>query len=248
MNNSAQSKIIEESLELNQEESELSHSGLVAAQTKTGCKVNNEAEKKVIDQVGHLTRILHDSLRELGYDKRLEEISSEVPKAQDRLSYVALKTEQAAERVLNAAEIAMPIQEKLAVDAVSLSECWKQALEVQQSIPADTEKFKDLLIQTLTYLHEIPKQTGATNAQLIEIMMAQDFQDLTGQVIKKITIMVQELENELLRLLVENIPPIRREKTDNSLMNGPVVNPEKQVEAVVVNQDQVDDLLASLGF
>ena len=203
-------------------------------------------DKKVIDQVGQLTRTLHNSLRELGYDKCLESITSEVPKAQDKLAYVATKTEQAAERALNATEIAMPIQEKLSSDATNLSEQWKEALESQQSQP-DTEKFKALLIETLSYLNNIPSQADATNAQLMEIMMAQDFQDLTGQVIKKITHMVQTLEQELVQLLLANVPATHSEKIEDGLMNGPVVNPEKRCD-VVNSQDQVDDLLASLGF
>ena len=203
-------------------------------------------DKKVIDQIGQLTRNLHDSLRELGYDKRLESIAAEVPEAQDKLSYVATKTEQAAERTLNATEIAMPIQEKLSTDAIHLSKQWKQALETQQTNP-DTEKFKLLLIDTLQYLDKIPEQANATNTQLLEIMMAQDFQDLTGQVIKKITHMVQSLEKDLIDLLLANVPTKKNSIADEGLMNGPVINPEKQND-VVCNQDQVDDLLASLGF
>lgn len=203
--------------------------------------------KKVIDQIGQLTRNLHDSLRELGYDKRLEMIAAEVPEAQDKLSYVASKTEQAAERTLNATEIAMPIQEKLSADAVHLSERWKHALETQQAHP-DTETFKTLLIHTLHYLDQVPEHTNATNAQLMEIMMAQDFQDLTGQVIKKITQMVQSLEKDLIDLLLANVPNKKAAAIINEgLLNGPVTNPEKQTD-VVCNQDQVDDLLASLGF
>lgn len=117
----------------------------------------------------------------------MESIAAEAPEAQDKLSYIAIKTEQAAERTLNATEIAMPIQEKLSADAIHLSEQWKQALEMHQSNP-DTEKFKTLLIDTLQYLDKVPEQTNATNTQLLEIMMAQDFQDLTGQVIKKLHI------------------------------------------------------------
>lgn len=203
-------------------------------------------DKKVIDQIGQLTRNLHDSLRELGYDKRLESIAAGVPEAQDKLSYVATKTEQAAERTLNATEIAMPIQERLSTDAIHLSRQWKQALETQQTNP-DTEKFKLLLINTLQYLDKIPEQTNATNAQLLEIMMAQDFQDLTGQVIKKITHMVQSLEKDLIDLLLANVPTKKNPIANEGLMNGPVINPEKQND-VVCNQDQVDDLLASLGF
>lgn len=202
--------------------------------------------KKVIDQVGQLTRNLHDSLRELGYDRRLEAIANEVPEAQDKLAYVATKTEQAAERTLNATEIAMPIQEKLSAGATQLSEQWKQALETQQTNP-DTEIFKTLLIDTLQYLDKVPEQTNATNTQLMEIMMAQDFQDLTGQVIKKITHMVQSLEKDLIDLLLANVPAKQNNTVDEGLMNGPVTNPEKRND-VVCSQDQVDDLLASLGF
>jgi len=203
-------------------------------------------DKKVIDQIGQLTRTLHDSLRELGYDKRLESIASEVPEAQDKLSYVATKTEQAADRTLNATEIAMPIQEKLSTDAIHLSEQWKQAFETQQATP-DTEKFRTLLIDTLHYLDNVPAQANATNAQLLEIMMAQDFQDLTGQVIKKITHMVQSLEKDLIELLLANVPAKKVTTAEEGLLNGPVTNPEKRND-VVCNQDQVDDLLASLGF
>jgi chemotaxis protein CheZ len=203
-------------------------------------------DKKVIDQVGLLTRNLHDSLRELGYDTRLQEIAAEVPEAQDKLTYVATKTEQAAERTLNATEIAMPIQEKLANNAIYLSEQWKQAFETQQMNP-DTEMFKTLLIETLQYLDKVPEQTNATNTQLLEIMMAQDFQDLTGQVIKKITHMVQSLEKDLIDLLLANVSVKKSHADDEGLMNGPVTNPEKRND-VVCNQDQVDDFLASLGF
>lgn len=203
------------------------------------------SDKKVLDQIGQMTRNLHDSLRELGYDKRLESIANEVPEAQDKLTYVATKTEQAAERTLNATEIAMPIQEKLSGEATHLSGRWKQALETQQVNP-DTELFKVLLIDTLQYLDKVPEQTGTTNAQLMEIMMAQDFQDLTGQVIKKITVMVQRLEKDLLDLLLANMPA-KRVSEEEGLMNGPVTNPEKRTD-VVCDQDQVDDLLASLGF
>ncbi|SER78614.1 Chemotaxis regulator CheZ, phosphatase of CheY~P [Nitrosomonas sp. Nm51] len=203
-------------------------------------------EKNVIDQVGHLTRNLHNSLRELGYDKRLESLASEVPGAQDKLTYVVTKTKQAAERVISATEITMPIQEKLSLDASQLSEKWKLAFE-EQRVQPDTEKFKQLLIETLSFVDKVPEQADATNAQLMEIMMAQDFQDLTGQVIKKITYMVQRLEHDLVQLLLANVPVTKQISSNDELMNGPVTNPEKSPDTVS-SQDQVDDLLASLGF
>jgi len=218
----------------------------VAAAAGTGNAEGSVADK-VIGQVGHLTRTLHDSLRELGYDKRLEEAASQVPEAQDRLAYVAVMTEQAAERSLNATEIAKPIQDKLAADAAHLSGLWKQVVDTQGSGPLDAEALKSLVTQTRNYLDDVPNKTSATNAQLLDIMMAQDFQDLTGQVMKKITSMVKHLEQELLQLLLDNIPVDKRGDAGAGMMNGPVVNPEGRGD-VVTNQNQVDDLLASLGF
>jgi chemotaxis protein CheZ len=78
-------------------------------------------------------------------------------------------------------------------------------------------------------------------------MMAQDFQDLTGQVIKKIVTLSQELEASLMGLLLEVVPETKRTEEVNSLMNGPVINAQGRAD-VVVNQEQVDDLLDSLGF
>lgn len=200
----------------------------------------------LINQVGHLTRTLHNSLRELGYNKRLEEAASKIPDAQDRLAYVAFMTGQAAERALNATEIAKPIQDKLAADATALSKLWQQ-LDASGSGQLDTDAFRNLVAQTRSYLNDVPNHTNATNAQLMEVMMAQDFQDLTGQVMKKVTKMVQDLEQELLRLLVDNIPLDNKEEINEGLLNGPVVNSAGRTD-VVANQDQVDDLLASLGF
>jgi chemotaxis protein CheZ len=102
-------------------------------------------------------------------------------------------------------------------------------------------------LATLThaYLVEVPKQTKNANAYLTEIMMAQDFQDLTGQVIKKVIEVTQQMEQELVTLLVENAPSTV--KIDASLLNGPVINAKGRTD-VVTSQAQVDELLESLGF
>lgn len=254
MNNTTSSlerpQLLDEPIETSSEDpTELTQPMLVtpAIEDTTTTELEEKSETTVVDQIGQLTRTLHNSLRELGYDKRLQSITAEVPEAQDKLTYIASKAEQAAERVLNATEIAMPIQDELSSESTNLSEQWKQALESQESSPGDTERYKNLIINTLAYLDSVPKQTNATNAQLMEIMMAQDFQDLTGQVVSKVTKMVTDLEFELLQLLVANVPEGKRSKIDGGLMNGPVVNPEKR-DDVVANQEQVDDLLASMGF
>ena len=198
---------------------------------------------KVINKIGHMARTLHDTLRELGLNKQIEKAASSIPDARDRLNYVATLTEQAAERVLNATEAAQPLVEKMEVEAHRLSGQWQLLFEKK----LDVEQFKALVTQTHAFLYEVPKHAKATNAYLMEIMMAQDFQDLTGQVIKKITAVTKEMEQQLVALLVENAPPSVKEDLNAGLLNGPVVNPNGRTD-IVSNQDQVDDLLESLGF
>ncbi len=197
----------------------------------------------VMNRIGHLTRTLHDALRELGYDRLLEKTAQEIPNARDRLSYVATLTEQAATRALNAIEAAQPIQDGLEKESERLSGQWKKLFDKQMSV----DEFKTLVDSTRTYLDEVPKQTRVTNGHLLEIMMAQDFQDLTGQVIKKITELAQNMEQQLVHLLVDMVPEQKRSEIDSGLLNGPVVNAAACGD-VVTSQDQVDDLLGSLGF
>ena len=198
---------------------------------------------KVITSVGHLTRQLHDTLAELGYDEQIQECAAAtLPDARQRLAYVVALTEQAASRSLNAVDVATPLQEALAADAVSLGERWDRILRGEGSI----DEFKTIAQATRDYLHTVPQRTETTRDQLREIVMAQEFQDLTGQVLKRITDLANHLETQLLTLLVENSPtPIRRSDT-LGLLNGPAIG--SNVPDVVTNQAQVDELLESLGF
>lgn len=197
----------------------------------------------VVNKLGQMTRRFHDTLHELGYDKDLEKVASFIPDARDRLGYVVTMTEKAAERVLNATEAAQPIMTKLEVDSQLLAREWELLFDKQ----LDIEKFKSLVTQTRAFLIEVPKQAKATNAFLMEIMMAQDFQDLTGQVIKKIVDVTQKLEKQLVELLVESSPSMANHDPHAGLLNGPVINASGRAD-VVTNQNQVDDLLESMGF
>ena len=214
---------------------------------------------RILARIGQLTRTLRDSMRELGLDKQVEAAAVMVPDARDRLKYVATMTEQAAERALNAIELAKPLQETMQRDAQALDARWDQWYES----PLEKADVKTLLADTRGFLQQEPVHTVATNTQLLEIMLAQDFQDLTGQVIKKITDVVYVIEQQLLSVLLENIAPERREQfaaqaaalaaasssagSSDALLNGPQINPEGRTD-VVQDQTQVDDLLASLGF
>lgn len=214
-----------------------------AAPPKAAVEVDKAAADKVINQIGHMTRALHDALRELGYDKNLEKAASSIPDARDRLNYVATLTEKAAERVLNATDAAQPVVEKIEIDSQRLSKEWQKLFDNK----LDVEQFKNLAAQTRTFLDDVPRQTKAANAYLMEIMMAQDFQDLTGQVIKKIVEVTQQMEKQLVELLLENPPSTANPDAYAGLLNGPVISANGRSD-VVANQDQVDELLESLGF
>lgn len=217
-----------------------------AENSPTSVAVDGESEAstgKMINQIGQMARNLHDTLRELGLNKEIEKAASFLPDANDRLNYVATLTQQAAERVLNATEAAQPILEKMEVESHHLAGQWQMLFDKK----LDIDQFKNLVTQTHAFLYEVPKQAKRTNAHLMEIMMAQDFQDLTGQVIKKIFEVTRTLEKQLLALLVDNAPPAIKAEINLGLLNGPVVNAKGRTD-VVTNQDQVDDLLESLGF
>ena len=221
----------------------------VAADTQ-GAKVDDVSNEEwpkqevVFNRIGHMARALHDTLGQLGYDKILEKTVSALPDAKDRLAYIANLTEQAACRVLNATDIASPLVDEIENNSRALGARWDQVFANQMG----TDEFKKLAVETRAFLNDqLPQKTQATHAQLTEIMMAQDFQDLTGQVIKKIVGLAQELESGLMGVLIEVLPETKRTVEVTSLMNGPVVNAEGRTD-VVVNQEQVDDLLDSLGF
>lgn len=202
------------------------------------------SKEKMFNSIGQMARQLHDTLRQLGYDKMIEDTVNALPDAKDRLSYIANLTEQAACRVLNATDIAQPIQDELQSSSKLLGDRWDRLYANQLSV----EEFKALAGETRDFLKAtVPAKVDATNAQLMEIMMAQDFQDLTGQVIKKVIVLAQGLESQLMTILIDAIPGERRNEEMNSLLNGPVINAEGRAD-VVVSQEQVDDLLDSLGF
>ena len=200
-------------------------------------------EEVVFNRLGHLARQLHDSLRGLGVDKMLAESANQIPDARQRLTYIAQMTEQAASRVLNAADIAKPIQDELIARSDAMSKRWDKMFANQLSV----EEFKMLAADTRSYFAEAPARLKVTNEQLMEIMLAQDFQDLTGQVIKKVVEVVQGMETQLLSVLIEAMPEQRKAEAPEGLLNGPVITAEGRSD-VVTSQAQVDDLLESLGF
>ena len=201
----------------------------------------------MFERLGGIVRLLHDSLRELGYDKALNEASSQIVDAQDRLEYVATLTEQAANKVLNTLDEGMPAQDLLQKQAKDMETRWADLFEGKLSL----DEFKALAGDSRQFAGLVNQATEAERARLLEIMMAQDFQDITGQLIKKVVKITQTVEGELAQLLRDHAPADIKEKLAKKeqpaaapapLMQGPSV-PE-----AALNQDNVDDLLADLGF
>jgi chemotaxis protein CheZ len=199
-------------------------------------------QDEMLARVGQMTRTLHDSLRGLGFDKLIERAAHDIPDARDRLDYVAKMTEQAAQRVLNATEAAGPLQDKIGAHASDLSQKWQAIVDG----PFSEHQCRELAAQTLQHLQDTQAATGVTKQHLLDIMMAQDFQDLTGQVIKRITELAHNLEQQLVQLLIDYAPPEVKRDAGAGLLNGPQINPVGS--DVVSDQGQVDDLLDSLGF
>ncbi|AYM77746.1 protein phosphatase CheZ [Janthinobacterium agaricidamnosum] len=201
----------------------------------------DQSDKPMFERLGGIVRLLHDSLRELGYDKALTEASSQIVDAQDRLEYVATLTEQAANKVLNTLDEGMPAQDVLSKKAKDMDGRWTALFDGKLSL----EEFKALAGDSRQFAQAVAEATEAEKARLLEIMMAQDFQDITGQLIKKVVNITKTVENELAQLLRDNAPAEVREKLAQKpvpLMQGP------SVPSVALDQDNVDDLLADLGF
>ena len=201
-------------------------------------------QDKVFQQVGQMARQLHDTLGNLGFDDLLKNTVAALPDAKDRLAYIANLTEQAACKVLNATDIANPLQDELEAGSALLAAKWDKLYANEISV----DEFRLLAAETRAFLkNAVPQRTVATKEQLLEIMMAQDFQDLTGQVIKKVVAVAQDLESQLMCVLIETMPGEKRTESVNSLLNGPVISTAGRSD-VVGSQQQVDDLLESLGF
>lgn len=202
----------------------------------------SHGENPMYERLGGIVRMLHDSLRELGYDKALTEASTQIVDAQDRLEYVATLTEQAANKVLNTLDEGMPEQERLSKQARDMETRWADLFAGKLSI----EQFKALAGDSQAFAQAVAQATEAEKARLLDIMMAQDFQDITGQLIKKVVTITKSVENELAELLRDSAPPEARERMlareHETIMSGP------SMPAVALSQDSVDDLLADLGF
>jgi len=195
------------------------------------------AAPEIFHQLGTLTRQLHDTLVQLGVMPRLQEAADGLPDARSRLHYIAQKTGEAAEKVLNSVDRAKAEHAGIAL----------ATREVAQAIVDDPVRAV-ATGRVLNFVREVEASTARIDAHLTDIMMAQDFHDLTGQVVARVVTLATTLEDSLVELLLRAAPAEQAPRHGATpALSGPVIDPSGQPD-VVANQGEVDDLLASLGF
>jgi chemotaxis protein CheZ len=198
---------------------------------------DDPTQKAIYERIGSIVRQLHDSLRELGYEHILDETLREITNSQGRLEYIATLTEQAANRVLNAVDESLPIQDRQIIDAVRMESRWADMIAGKLS----SEEVAALATDSRDFALGVSKNAETEKTRLMEIMMAQDFQDITGQIINKVVALTRKLESDLAEILRDYAAvPLGEKEID--LLAGP------DVPKVAMAQDDVDSLLADLGF
>jgi chemotaxis protein CheZ len=212
--------------------------GVASAESTDGLLTATE----VHHQLGTLTRQLHDSLNGLGLTDKVKNWAGELPDAKSRLSYIARLTGEAAEKVLNQVD-----QAKAQHDHITAATRHIAALILKDPAKAVAEG------HVMQFVADVEQSSKQVDAHLTEIMMAQDFHDLTGQVIAKVVNLAATIEEQLLQLLVKTAPPqapiepLEKPEAYAPALAGPVVAGQANTN-VVTGQSEVDDLLASLGF
>ena len=204
--------------------------------------VATAAPQDIHKSIGMLTRQLHDSLNGLGLTDKVKGWAGELPDAKSRLSYIARLTGEAAEKVLNRVDQAKAQHDHIATQTRRIG-----ALIVKDPVAAVAKG------HVMNFLTDVEESTKQIDQHLTEIMMAQDFHDLTGQVIAKVVNLAASIEEQLVQLLIQTAPADTTVKASapaaphQPTLSGPAINPKGDPD-VVTGQSEVDDLLASLGF
>lgn len=203
-------------------------------------------EKSLFQDLGRLTREFHEALQSFRLDSRIATMASEeFPNARERLKHVVNMTAQSADRTMSAVEGSMPICDGLEQRAQALKDEWGRFTKRKMN----ADEFRDLSKRLAEFLDSVGKDSSILRNNLQEVLMAQDFQDLTGQIIQRVVKLVDEVESnlvELVRISGQSLRPAEEKKEDRIAASGPPVPGVDK--GTVAGQDEVDDLLSSLGF
>lgn len=224
---------------------------LVASETLAELSNSPMNNGSLFQEVGRLTRELHEAINGFVLDTAMAEmVQVDMPDATERLHYVIETTESAAHKTLEALESAIPVSERLKSTAEHLNQQWGKFLDRELTV----DDFKLLSSELSEFLKKSAEDSSELHNTMTEIMMAQGFQDITGQIIKKVIVLVQDVESRLIHLVKLAGSNVHTSKNDEQLKkekmaheDGPAV-PGVTQSQVVSGQDDVDDLLSSLGF
>lgn len=212
--------------------------------------IQNPINSELFAEIGKLTRQLHDSLTNFQLDSRLNDLATaDIPDAKERLNYVITRTEEAANKTMDVVESIFPVVDNIANQVRAVNPAWAKLMNNE----IDLVEFKSLCVDIDKLLITTDRETSHIHSLMTDVLMAQDFQDLTGQVIRKVIDLVREVEESLINMLTafgissDNIQKNAKPKVGDNLVEGPIVNTENR-DDVVEDQDDVDDLLSSLGF
>jgi chemotaxis protein CheZ len=216
----------------------------IVSSTPDSVHSKNLLSSEIHNSIGLLTRQLHSALNGLGLIAKVQDLAGEIPDAKSRLSYIARLTGEAAEKVLNRVDQAKVKNEHIAKEANRLG-----VLIIQDPVGAVAKG------NVLNFLNDVDHSSKIIDQYLTDIMMAQDFHDLTGQVIAKVVALAANIEEQLVQLLIQTAPhePIAKEDSPADIkpyqprLDGPVILSGGNTD-VVTSQSEVDDLLASMGF
>jgi chemotaxis protein CheZ len=211
-------------------------------------KIAGVRETTLFQEVGKLTRQLHEAIAGFMLDERIENLTEkEIPDAKERLNYVITMTQQSADTTLNAIEELLPMSEQMGVRTGELAQKWSRFLRKEM----DYDEFKNVSHDLVEHFSSSAETLTVMQTKLNEVLMAQGFQDLTGQIIKRVINLVQDVEHsmvEMIRISGRRLSGVRDQASVNpSKLEGPAV-PGTFDERTITNQDGVDDLLSSLGF
>ena len=213
-------------------------------------EIQNPINTELFAEIGKLTRQLHDSLNNFQVDSRLNDLATaDIPDAKERLNYVITRTEEAANKTMDVVESIFPVISTIQDQLATVKPLWHKLMHNELEL----SEFKVLCADIDVLLTNTDAQTTRINALMTDVLMAQDFQDLTGQVIRKVIDLVREVEDSLINMLTvfglnsEQEKEQAKPKVGENLVEGPIINTENR-DDVVSDQDDVDDLLSSLGF
>lgn len=202
-------------------------------------------EQSLFQELGKLTREFHEALNSFRTDARLAQLAGEdIPDAKERLKHVIKMTDEAAHTTLNVVEDVIPKCDNVEARANDIKVRWERFTRREM----DAQEFRDLSKELDEFLSNVSLDMGSMKSGLNDVLMAQGYQDLTGQIITRVITLVGDLEESLVHLIRisgQRQPPDKQE--DEKKLEGPQV-PGIESESAVSGQDEVDDLLSSLGF